>query len=363
MSKIKKTLQMLSYNKRALINFELVYKLISVIIFIPLFLGIFNLTMHLTGYTYLTFENIFSFLFHPFSIFMIILLLILMTIYSLIDISSLIIILDCSYQKEKITAKEAFLTALKKLPKVFKPQNILLAFLVLFLIPFLHFGISSSFISTIQIPEFIMDYIVSNKVLICLYVIVVILLCFLLFRWIYSLHYFILEDKNFKEARGQSIQMSKKNKISDFLTIILVQITTSILYVLFILIGIALIILFNKVLGNNILGNLTITLIWLFIALSFIAYTLLEPPISYATISFLYYFHKTQKKEPIIHIPVNHREIKKQNRLFNIFKVGFSTANIILILNMYGRWRLLRTAELPLITRKIRWRPLLVLKN
>ena len=52
----------LGYNIKTLIGFELVYKLLSVFIFTPIFLRLFNLIMKFSGYTYLTFENIISFL-------------------------------------------------------------------------------------------------------------------------------------------------------------------------------------------------------------------------------------------------------------------------------------------------------------
>lgn len=321
MKKIKKILEMLTYNYKALISFEFIYKIISSIIFIPLFLEIFNLTMKITGYSYLTFENIFSFLLNPLTIIMILLLIIIMTYYALIDISTIIIILDCSYQKKKISSKEAFLIALKKTTKVFNYKNILIAFLVLFLIPFLNIGISSSFISTISIPEFIMDYIINNKVLLSLYIILITILCFLLFRWIYSLHYFILEDKSFKEARLKSINLSHKNKIKDFLVITLTQFSTSIIYILFVLIGTFLIMAIHKIFGNlNIIGNLTITIIWIFIAISFIGITLLSTPISYASISALYYIRKESKEEKIEHLKIDYKEVKKHSKIFNIFK-------------------------------------------
>ncbi len=321
MKKIKEVLEILMYNKRALISFEFIYKIVSIIVFIPLFLGFFNFTMDITGYSYLTFENVFSFLFNPITVILNLLLIVIMTFYSLIDISSIIIILDSSYQRVKITSKEAFLLAFLKVRKVFNHKNILIAFLVLFLIPFLNLGISSNFISTIKVPEFIMDFIINNKVLCGLYIIVVVSLCFLLFRWIYSLHYFILENDSFKSARVKSINLSRNNKIKDFLVIMFMQICISFLYIVFVLIGIFLIFLINKIFGNsNLFGNLTITIIWIFMLLSFVAFTLLGTPISYASISVLYYSHKKENGEKIEHLKIDHKEVKKQSNLFNVFR-------------------------------------------
>ncbi len=323
MKNLKKTLEMLKYNQKTLIQFEFFYKIISSLLFIPLFLWIFNFTMKIAGFSYLTLENILAFLLNPFSLFMILLLIMFMTLYALFDISALIIILDCSYQKQKITVKQAIFTSLTKIKKVFSFKNILIAFLILFLIPFLNLGISSSFISTIKVPEFIMDFIINNKILFILYILVICILSLILLKWIYALHYFILEGENFKEARKKSSLLSKKNKVKDFLVILCTQIITTLFYILFIFIGILLILWINKIFNHiEFFRNFTITIIWVFIAFSFLAFTLLSTPISYASISSLYYIHKINKKEKIKKIIIKSNE-EKEKKSHTLFKIAF----------------------------------------
>ncbi len=315
--KIKK---MLGYNFKSLVGFELIYKVLSTIIFVPLFLGIFRLITKVSGYEYLTLENIGSFLLNPLTLLFLIILILILTFYTLIDISTVIVILDMSYQGKKITIKEAFATAVSKSLKVFKKGNILLPFLILFLIPFLNIGLSSGVISTVKIPEFITDFIRNNSFLSLIYLIFLILLLTLLFRWLYSLHYFILEDKTFKEARKESIKLSKKNKLKDFFSIIGMELLITTVYLLFIFIGIVLIILFYKWFGNNFLGDLAITTIWLLIAISFAILTLLATPISFAIISFLFYHHKEKQKLKIVRLKINSQENKKIIKNLKFFK-------------------------------------------
>ena len=315
--KIKK---MLGYNFKSLVSFELLYKVLSAIIFVPLFLGIFRLITKVSGYEYLTLENIGSFLLNPLTLLFLIILILILTFYTLIDISTVIVILDMSYQSKKITVKEAFVTAISKSLKVFKKGNILLPFLILFLIPFLNIGLSSGVISTVKIPEFITDFIRNNSFLSIIYLLFLILLLVLLFRWLYSLHYFILEDKTFKEARKESIKLSKKNKLKDFFSIIGIELLITIVYLLYIFIGIVLIILFYKWFGNNLLGDLAITTIWLLIAISFAILTLLATPISFAIISFLFYHHKEKQKIKIVHLKINSRENKKVFKKIKFFR-------------------------------------------
>ncbi len=313
--------KLLKYNMKTLIGFEFIYKLVSVFVFTPIFLLLFNLITKLSGYTYLTFENVISFLSKPITILFLLILIILVTFYTLIDLSTVIIILDSSYQEKKIKIKDAFILACKKSLCVFKIKNILLPFLVIFLIPFLNIGLSTGFISTISIPEFILDFINSNTLLLVLYSILIIILTVILFRWLYVIHYFVLEDCNFKEARKRSVNLSKKNKIKDFISIIITQTFIFIAYILFILIGIIFISLIYKCIGKvNIFSTLSITLIWILIAISFIIITLMSTPINYAIVTLRYYKNKDKIKENIVHVKVNNKEIKKQKKKFKVFK-------------------------------------------
>lgn len=61
MRKIKKVMNLLQVNWRTMAEFEILYKVLSLIIFTPLFLWAFNGIMKVTGYQYLTIENVFPF--------------------------------------------------------------------------------------------------------------------------------------------------------------------------------------------------------------------------------------------------------------------------------------------------------------
>lgn len=62
-------------------------------------IGIFGLAMKLTGYSYLTIENVSSFLLNPITIFILFLLIIFLTVITIFDISTLIVIFDLSYHE------------------------------------------------------------------------------------------------------------------------------------------------------------------------------------------------------------------------------------------------------------------------
>ena len=329
---LKNISNMIKFNLGTLIKFEVLFKAILGIILMPFAILGFSLSMKLTGYTYLTIENIFNFLLNPITLIMLVLLIIYLTIVTIFDISSLIILYDISYKKEKISTTDLIRLSLSKCKRILNIKNISVSFLVLFLMPFLSIGVSTNVITSIKIPEFIMDFINSNSTLSIMYFIVYLLLLSLMLKWLYSLHYMVLENKSFKEARKNSKELIKGNKIIDILKIFLVQIITSIIYILFILLGVFIIIFFSKIFSStNIIESISITIVWLFIVLVLILFSFISNAISYATISALFYKHKTDKNEKINHI--NYKQIIKEKKQSKVFKYIFV---IIIFLALIG---------------------------
>ena len=306
---INKIKNMLFYNFKELVTFQIVFKVTSFLIFAPLFLNFFNIIMKITGYEYLTFENLFNFVTNPLVILMLVLLILFMMVYTFFDLSTIIIILDASYQKKKIDIKEVLTISVRKSVEVFKFKNIVLAFMILFLIPFLNIGIVSGFVSSIKIPEFIMDYINNNLLFMGIFWIVFGLLTILLLRWLYAVFYYVLENCDFKEARKRSINLSKHSRFRDLVKLVAIQGIVYALYIIFLLIGIALIYLFYKLLSKvMIIGSIFITIIGIFLALSLIIFAALSMPLSYAVISIMFYRHKEKNSENIKHINFNKRK-------------------------------------------------------
>ena len=303
---IKRISNMIGYNLKTLIKFEIIYKALLSIILIPFAISGFSLAMKLTGYTYLTLENIVSFLVNPITLIMLILIIIYLTIVTIFDITAIIVLFDISSKKEKIGMLDLIKLSINKCKKVFNLKNISIAFLILFLMPFLNIGISSNVITSIKLPEFIMDYINSNYTLSIIYILVYLLLLSIMSKWLYSLNYMILEDKSFKEARKSSKELIKKSRLVDLLKIFLVQIITSVIYTLFIILGILIIMLISKILGNlKVIESVSITIVWLLIVVCLIIFAFITNSISLATISAMFYKHKTDKKEKIKHIAYN----------------------------------------------------------
>lgn len=321
MKKIREINGMMIKNIGTLLGFEGIFKVVTFLIFVPLFLDAFNLIMKITGYNYLTIENIFSFILNPLTLGLLFVLVLFMTIYTMFEITTLIIILDQSYLNKKIRIIDAIRVSIRKCKRLFSFKNILIAFMTLFLMPFLHLGITSSFIKKINIPEFISDFIVQDTTLFIVFIVVTAFLVSLFLKWIYSLHYFVLEDIDFKEARKKSKNLGKGHRLKDLFSMLLLQIANGIIYTLFVVIGVVLIIALENMFSKIIIfKSITATVIWGFILISFLVITILSTPLNYAVVSRLYYLHKKEKNEEIksIEIHTNEKNTKNNNNLRKI---------------------------------------------
>lgn len=322
---MKNTFKIITYNFKTLFFFELLYKLIITVVFTPLSVFIFNLTMKLTGYTYLTLENIGDFFLNPITIFILLILLIFISIITLFDISTMIVIFDESYHEYHINLKDAVKISIIKTWKIIRPKNILLMVFLLFIIPFLNIGITSGVISSINIPEFIMDYINSNIVFFFLYFAVYIFLVLLAFRWIFVFNYMILEGKSFKDARKSSINLVYSKKTKCMLRIFSYQLIAIILFIILVLSIILITYYLCKLIGTHlIIKSVVISIIGILVAIVGIIIFILFNAINFAIISGSYYRYKVILEEDIK--PIDYKSIvkpkKKWSLRFKLFLLG-----------------------------------------
>ena len=333
MKYLKNTYKTIKYNFGTLAKFEIIYKLLALFIFAPMAVGGFNLSMKLTGYSYLTIENIASFILNPITLILILIGIIFLTLVTLYDVSTMIIIFDASYNEKKISLKETVKISLSKFKNMIKIKNISVAFMLLFLIPILDIGVRSNTIWKITLPEFILDYINNNAILYAVASILYIALAVLLFKWIYSINYMVLEDKTFKEARKCSNQLSKGNKFKDLIRLVLIELLAILCYYAAILIGIALVAIVQQVLANYI-GSIIIAVICTMIALTFFLCLIISNSLSFALISTSFYIHKEDKQEEIKKYEYVTTDISKNKRIASriiagVILIGVVTAGSI----------------------------------
>ena len=328
---LKNTITMISYNFKTLILFEFLYKIITSLIILPIGISSFHFIMNHLGYLYLTGANISSFLSYPFTIFILIIIFILLSIIAIFDVSTLIVIFDEGYNHNKVGLKDVIKISFSKFKSIFTLNNFLIIFFILLFVPLFNIGISSYLIFSVHIPDILFKYVIENQKIVETVLLIYLLLIIILFRYVYSFHYMIIENKNFKNARKYSRQLFKHKSI-DIIKLLFVRIIYISLFLILLFVGIDLIVDAYRILFYyEVIDVFPSTLVWLYAMIFLIIFLILSNSISCAVLSSLFYKHKIDKDEKIISIKYKSiLKSKKNNQSFHTFTI------IIFLISMIG---------------------------
>ena len=301
------------YNWKPLVTFEIFYKVITAALVIPGIRGLITLILKMSGYKYLTIENAGRFFRNPVTLSCVVVLLVLMTFYSMIDIGTVIYILDQSSQNHKTSVRVSFRYALKKALRMFLPQNLPMVLVILFMIPFLHLGFASSLISTVDIPEFIKDEILVSLPKTIAMVLLFMLVGYILLRWIYIFNYYVLETKGFFIGAHRSAKLGKNHRWADFFMIMITQVFLALLYYVTTFLGATIIALGKKLCDSLGMAGLVLSsIIVVFLGIMLVIFLALSMPVSYAVITMLFYRRKEEENEELTHTPMIERKGDKR---------------------------------------------------
>lgn len=331
MKKLKNLIELIKYNGKTLVVFELVYKLLSVTIFIPLVLFLFDQSIKLSGFSYITPDNLLAYITSPVVIIFVIIILLLLTFFSFIDASAIIYILDGASERKKVSLGSALKFSLKNSLRALHLKNILIVVFILFMIPLINIGISSSLLQTIRIPDYVVSYILANDWLVTVAVFLFFIISFLDISWLYSFHYFTLEGCSFNEACRKSKRLHYKYYFRDLLTLVILQIILLILF--FILFGVIVGLVFFIVKSlsiNSLISVVVMGCAIVILSLLVIIFLSLSTPINYASITVLFYRHKLRINEEVKHIYKPYYEVKPK-RIYKVITVTLMLGSIAVL--------------------------------
>ena len=217
----KRTLKLLRRNLRSLVEFEIVYKLIAVIVATPLLYWLFSLTFKIAGISYVSNDNIKNYLTSPLAWLMILIVLAILAFVSLFDIVAVIEAMHASAFDKDIAVSQMFRGGLAGAKHVFHWRNWLMVIFVVLIVPLTNVVAVSGFVSSIKIPGFIMDFIEANKALSVLTACFGAVLVLMAFKLGFCIHTFSLEKCNYLEARRRSLTLMKGNYIRSLISILL----------------------------------------------------------------------------------------------------------------------------------------------
>ena len=309
------TFGLLKLNIGTLLVFELLYKFASMAVFKPLLTGVMKLALKAQGLSYLSDETIGTFIRSPLTWFFLLLIVLGMAFFTLFDICCIITCIHASFRKQAMPLLALMRKGLKTSLRVIYQRNIVMIFYLLIIIPMTYALVISGYITKFTVPQFIVDYIMSHTWLAILYIGFWIYIGLRSFHWIYSLHYFCLENCNFKQARKRSWKLQKNHYWTDLIIVLGWSAACIGIYYGVILFGSWLVSRVSQALPTqDLFSSLTLSGISLLMDVCGALFFCFDLPLFFICISLLFYYRKAAAGE---RIPRVFRDLDNAYRITN----------------------------------------------
>ena len=184
----------------SLLTAMLIYKLLTVWVFVPLMQQIWAIALRLSPTQYITTDNLSSLLRSPSLAAAILLIGICTAWWALYEFSLILCGLDYARHGQRCRLLPLLTRAGKNIAHAMLPKNWGVLLYAAVLIPFTNVFLSSNYISQLAVPEYIAEVIHGNPAGHIAYTLVFAALCALAVCWVLCLHYFVLERKSFRDA-------------------------------------------------------------------------------------------------------------------------------------------------------------------
>ncbi|WP_223280467.1 glycerophosphodiester phosphodiesterase [Virgibacillus halodenitrificans] len=194
------------------ILFEFIYSLFASILFAPFLSYIFNRMLTVIDDGSLLNSEVFSLGLSISGIMGTLFVSFFAVAFLFVEFGVLIILAEKSYFNEPVYISEAFLTAVKKLPRLLGFGFIPLVFLLLLFIPFIDASTLPPLFD-VNITIFLTDLLYESLIAKVVYFSLFLGMGYLFVRWIFALHYIFIENKTIWHALRSSWNCTKKNKI------------------------------------------------------------------------------------------------------------------------------------------------------
>ncbi|WHX24626.1 glycerophosphodiester phosphodiesterase [Virgibacillus halodenitrificans] len=194
------------------ILFEFIYSLFASILFAPFLSYIFNRMLTVIDDGSLLNSEVFSLGLSISGIMGTLFVSFFAVAFLFVEFGVLIILAEKSYFNEPVYISEAFLTAVKKLPRLLGFGFIPLVFLLLLFIPFIDASTLPPLFD-VNITIFLTDLLYESLIAKVVYFSLFLGMGYLFVRWIFALHYIFIENKSIWQALRSSWNCTKRNKI------------------------------------------------------------------------------------------------------------------------------------------------------
>jgi len=311
----------ISKNFNTLLMFELLYRVLGLVIIFPLTQLLFHLSIRLSGRAYITNATFLDYLLTPSTISILLVVMFMLSIYITIELIYLSIIFEYGHQNKKIKLKELFLTGLKKLYETVTAYRLRIigpAFLFFILVELFHVvGIAS----TINLPKVILDQINSSIWLQVALGVLMVMIIILFTETAFHIHFYVIEKLPTKMTIQESRKLLKGKRLRMMFEFVLLNSAlNAVLYVFYMLMILTIGWVVTLIKGQLFTLSIILSIFYsIYIIVGFLA-TITLIPINFAFIHS--WFHRVKSSEVLIE-PIDYEKIKiSRNKMSHRFKYG-----------------------------------------
>ncbi len=314
----------LTKNKADFFFFEFLFKLGLISIIVPLLYGALDLTMRLTGFRYLTAENIGKFIKHPIVFIWPIFLFLLLFLYTLFDISGVIYLRHNGFHARRAGLMRTIRFAFRNTRDLFKRQNIRLLPPVFVTAVYFVLGQIPFYLASVTVSSKTISLMKKNRNILIGVGVLLLFAGFLTLRTLFAFHYYTLENLNSSAAKDKSKELTTHKKGRNLAYLIRRYLLCYVLYILVIAAAILLILLLGRAFFlSRTLQSRLVRIIRLTVTILLTTFNIFGVPVGYLILSGLFY-----KRKAAIHEPVS--SVTGIDRLYALDRLGKKPKDLIL---------------------------------
>lgn len=193
-------------NWSTLFCFEMLYRGTASVLLFPLHRYLLALLPGLAGQSYLSQENITSVFQHPEAVLLLMGIALMTGLYIFFEITALFICAEKGWRGECISVWNLWRETVIKTSGLLRPKC-LPVFLMLPVMALSIFTLLSGYLRTVRVPDFIMDYITANPLLLVFFTAVIVLCHITLFLYIFGIPALLFSQKSFIASWKESLKM------------------------------------------------------------------------------------------------------------------------------------------------------------
>ncbi|WP_028611710.1 glycerophosphodiester phosphodiesterase [Paenibacillus harenae] len=212
----------LTYKKHLL--FEYLFMLLTSFAIIPIMTFIFNRIIRVVGSGSLLNGEVYRIGLTYTGVLGLIAICLVAVLVLFIEFGVIITIAQQNYFGKEVLIADAFVTTLRQTPKLFGFGTIQLLFFLLFLLPFIDSPMSSSLFGFFNLSIFVNSRLPDTPgFVLAVYGLIFAASVYTILRWIFVLHFIMIEGKSVRSAIRSSLQLTKGRRLTIFISLFLLN--------------------------------------------------------------------------------------------------------------------------------------------